>query len=256
MTDIMLVSSFHPVPSWAEVLDEASVATKLRFQPRLPLPVPALLEDDIPVGRPAAGWGPASGALGPGAYIYSERLCRKCPSAPCIGKGAERFKDPMLETKSAATTDMSVGAAIDAEVDWGPRQAGRAPAGSSTCVRTVRPLRHPRLKLGRSPSGPHQQLLLEDGGHCSLYWPPKTHMTTCSLDADGTMSPKKNVYSIRKKCLPLPVGMHPKNRGHIEASQATLEAAAARDESAIQLFASKAPMKSRRSSVVRKLIVE
>lgn len=254
MTDIMCVSSFHPVASWAEVFDEAHLATKMRQRPPQVLPIPALEEDDIPVGRPVAGWAAASGALGPGAYMYSERLCRRSSSVPSFGKG-QRFKDPMLETKSAASTSISVGAAIDAEVDWGPRQAGRAPPNCG--IRSVRPLRHPRVVVGRAASGPHQQLLLEDGGHCSLYWPPKSHMTTCSLDPDGTMSPKADVRDIRKKCLPLPLGMHPRNRGHIEASQATLEAAAARDEAAIQLFASKAPIKSRQGSVavVRKLVV-
>jgi len=83
----MLVNSYHPTESWAEVAAEAHLLVKQRSQ-RPPDP----LKDEsrhLPEARPNPGALPDND-LGPGQYTFSEALTSKTPCVPRIVKG-DRF---------------------------------------------------------------------------------------------------------------------------------------------------------------------
>merc|ERR1719183_2670811 len=92
----MQVCSYHPEESWAELVKHRPC-----FQPRISLPLPPkeLARPRPDPSAPLIG-APATGAMGPGAYTFNERLTRKTPLCHKVPT-AQRFDTPAIASKAA-----------------------------------------------------------------------------------------------------------------------------------------------------------
>jgi len=189
-----------------------------------------------PAERPIPGGAMGAGPLGPGAYMYSEALTRANAPCPKFSR-SERFKDPMLSHSTPAAGGATC-SELEAEPvpDWGPRQGSRPAEFCKVGGRIVRPLRHPRLKLGRSASSSSGLDLSATGSSGGAgppprcWWPPPREGGRLSLagGSESEVAPEGELPRRSPRCFP--PGNHPRGRRGFQASAATLSAAAARED--------------------------
>jgi len=216
--DLIRLSSFAPVDNWGDALDEALKSAKKapRHQEHnnsepLDLRTSEVQDDSWSLNLETS----QVGTFGPGAYSFSEALVRRVPSCPRFSR-LERFKDPTL---SQAAPPPAVPALVqEMEQDWGPRQGCRAPGGEVTLAgRRVKPLRHPRLHLGRCASSPSSLSQSGSAAQASMRWCPPRELgeNDAHSHAGGSSGvPDLLPFIFHRTIGDKPPGCHSKNKQH------------------------------------------
>jgi len=243
----MLVASYAPTVSWAGVLEDVEQRRRrLDERERIPIPSDEDEGEALPCTSPSE-----ERHLGPGEYTFSEKLVRRTVLCSKFASG-KRFPEP---EKPLTPPSQFLAEPTPAAPAVSAPGRGRGLAAEALPVRPVRPLRHPRLKLGRPAS---VSTLLPVSGDPDATLP----MAPAEALPDGLAGESISSFVTRGPSLMVtgrerrhsftitttdPSSMyffrgrdsvaHPHNKPHLKASAVTLEAAHAVDHHGLEVQA-------------------